>query len=174
MIIDDNCDLLWQNREQVRATSFSLSRNQQCRLLLSNTIRAFLSRICGTPISIAKAYRGWTVMSCSWTHSKNTQCALLLMVHLIVNFLSNSMHRVGPILVMQYGKERENTCLAICALSQSRSQLRSLLILTFDFGHEHYRSSNTFVSFDYNNVFSQSKTLDFKHRAGQRSWFSVK
>ncbi len=31
-------NLVWQNREQVGATSFSLSRNQQCRLFLSNTI----------------------------------------------------------------------------------------------------------------------------------------
>ncbi len=29
------CDLLWRKREQVRVTSYSLSRNQHCRLFLS-------------------------------------------------------------------------------------------------------------------------------------------
>ena len=33
----NKCDLLWRNREQVGATSFSLSKNQQRRLFLSDT-----------------------------------------------------------------------------------------------------------------------------------------
>ncbi len=54
------CDLLWRNREQVGAISFSLSRNQQCRLFLSNTITQ-----CNpiqkpwNSISINKAYLGY-------------------------------------------------------------------------------------------------------------------
>ena len=32
------CDLLWRNREQVGVTSYSLSRNKQSRLVLSNAI----------------------------------------------------------------------------------------------------------------------------------------
>ncbi len=43
-----------EHREHVAATSSSFTRNQQCRLILSYTIRAFLSRKCGTPFQLLR------------------------------------------------------------------------------------------------------------------------
>ena len=44
----NTCDLLCCTGEQFAATSGPFSRNHQCSLFLSDTIRAFLSKSCGT------------------------------------------------------------------------------------------------------------------------------
>ncbi len=111
------CDLLWQNREQVGAKSFSLSRNQQCRLFLSDTItpeRAFLSGSCGTPfqwqqltLTIKKgvAHERTSAMLCGivfgWTHRvvpilvMNTIHCVQVQV-IMSNILSSDLFPVKP------------------------------------------------------------------------------
>ncbi len=105
------CDLLWQNREQVRVTSFSLSRNQQCRIFLSDTnYQGIPIQKLWNSLSITKAYLGWTIIK---LNSRNEYCVCFVIDNmLIVNILYGSMHRIGPILVMQYCADKmRNICL---------------------------------------------------------------
>ena len=122
-VMKKKCDLLWWNREQVEATSFSLSRNQQCMLYISDTI---LSRSCGTPYQYLRLTLEWInyykkELLMNALHEFSV-CFVIDDVF-IVKVLSRSMHRVGPILVIQYCLENENIYLVTCSLfCQSSSQ----------------------------------------------------
>ena len=103
------CDLLWWNREQVGATSLSLSRGQQSRLFypIQSLRGSFLE-------AVELPFNNWGLLwmnyykrSHYWMHCMKTLCTLLLMMCLLSKVLSGSMHRVGPIFVMQYCMENE-------------------------------------------------------------------
>ncbi len=74
--LKDTCDLLWQNREQVGATSCSLSNNKQCRLFYPiQSLRVILSRSHGSPFQSQRLTLtielDYYKRSHSWMHCMN-------------------------------------------------------------------------------------------------------